>query len=419
MSKTKQNIIYLDNNGTTKLCKEGKDAMLKWLDACSNPSANSVLANQAKKLISDTKKYVLTHCGTSSKDYTVIFTSGASESNSFILRSISDSYKFHTKKVPHIITSAIEHNSILECCKSLVDTKRAMVTYIQPNAYGCILPTSITKAIKDNTALISIMNANNEIGSINNIKQIGEIAHSHNIPFHTDAVQTFGKYKIQLKTQNIDALSMSFHKLYGPMGLGMLILKNELISGYELKSQIAGSQQDNLRGGTENVPAIACAMVCMKCVFKSRTTKNDRLLSKKIKIIEGISKHIKLGDYKSYFGNTSPDRNEFIILGPNHTGSNSLPNTLLISFVKNTPGPPFCNVKLKRALDAKKIVVSIGSACSTANPNASHVLCAIKAPLKIKQGVIRVSVSDSTTNEEIDVFLKALIPNVNKQLSMS
>lgn len=411
-------MIYLDNNGTTKLCKEGKNEMMKWLDVCSNPSSGSAIAVKTKKAIDHARKYILTHCGTNDSEYSVIFNSGASESNSFILRSISDAYKIHTNKIPHIITSTIEHNSILDCCKSLEDNKRAVITYIQPNAYGCISPASIAAAIKDNTALVTIMHANNEIGSINNIKRIGEVANSRNIPFHTDAVQTFGKYRIKVKEHNIDALSMSFHKLYGPMGLGMLIIKNDLITGYDLKSQISGTQQSNLRGGTENVPAILSAVVCMKCVFRDRDNKNRLLLAKKIKIIDGISAHIRLGEYKSYFNNQLPTVNEFIVLGPDHKEYNSLPNTLLLSFVKNTPGPPFCNGKLKKALDKKKIIVSIGSACATANPNASHVLTAIKAPLRIKQGVIRISMSDSSTDKEINTFINTIVPLANKQLNM-
>ena len=403
-------IIYLDNNATTKLCKQSKDKIIAWLCCCSNPSSDSKITLKTKDMIEKTKNYILKHNGISN-NYTVIITSGASESNSLIIKSISESYKRHKNKLPHIIVSAIEHKSILQCCNILSSDGLIALTIVEPNAYGYISYKDIENSITENTALISIMYANNEIGSINDVKKIGELAHRHAIPFHTDAVQAYGKYKINIQDSNIDILTMSFHKIYGPMGLGLLIINNQLISGYQLKGQISGTQQMELRGGTENVPAIAGIIPAIKDTFTNRLSKNTKMLKQKKKIIAGIEKTIHRGDYKNYFGNSFPLDNEFIVMGNPDIDNNMLPNTLLLSFVKNRK-KPFCNVNLKKALNNKNIIISIGSACSTKDPDASHVLVAIKAPLIIKQGIIRISLSDNTTDKDIDFFIKELSKSV-------
>lgn len=404
-------VIYLDNNATTKLCKKAKEAMLLWLESKSNPSADSIIANQSKILLKRSRNFVKSHCG--AKDFTVVFTSGASESNCFILRACVEAYRKHKNKTPHIITSATEHKSITKCCTSLRDNNKADITFIQPNAYGCILPELIAKSIRPNTALISIMYANNELGCINDVKRIGEIAHEKNIPFHTDATQSFGKFKMHMNRDNIDALSMSFHKLYGPMGLGMLIIKDSFVKGYGLCGQISGTQQDELRGGTENIPSIAGGIAAIRHTFSNRLNKNKKLFKMRTRIVDNISKQIPRGYYKTYFSQNPSNRNEFLTLGPE---KNVLPNTLLLSFVKNI-GKPFCNVKLKKELNKKNIIISVGSACSTSSTKASHVLRAIKTPPVVFKGVIRISLCDENTLKEIDVFVRELVKSVKKQFS--
>lgn len=421
------NVIYLDNNGTTKLCKEAKREMIRWLESRANPSSDSILSKKSKELINCAHRFMLKHCSVPANKYTVIFTSGASESNCLILRSVVDAYQNHVNKKPHIITSATEHKSIIKCCNSLSENNRANITFIEPNAYGCIDAALIKRAITPNTALISIMAANNELGCINDIQTIGKISHDNKIPFHTDAVQLFGKYKIPLIKNKIDALSMSFHKLYGPMGFGMLIINNELIDGYGLKGQISGTQQKALRGGTENVPAIAGAVASIRSVFTNRELKNKKMILLKKKIIFELERVIPQGTYKSYFSKKKQTRNEFIVLGPISNNStkkpNILPNTLMLSFAKNVSfskekNKPFCNIDLKKCLNRKNIIVSIGSACSTSDSKASHVLYAIKAPEIIRHGVIRISLSDDTTEKEINTFIKVLILCIKKQMPL-
>ncbi len=405
MRPSKASVIYLDNNGTTQICEQSKKAMIGWLSSRSNPSADSVLARRARQMVEDAKKYILRHCGV--RNYSVVFTSGASESNCLILKSVAESYFLQTNTIPHIITSATEHKSILQCCADLAEQRRAYITYISPNCYGMINPALVKRAIRPNTALISIMAANNEIGCINDIAAISKVAISAKVPFHTDAVQLFGKKKIPMK--NIAAMSMSFHKLYGPMGIGMLLISKNLIKGYKLTGQIAGSQQNGMRGGTENIPAIAGVVASIQCTFTNRAKKNAYMCMLKKRLISGLEKKIPRGDYLDYF-KTIPSRNEFVIIGPQHAGNcasmHALPNTLLLSFAKNDG--KFCNTRLKKDLDKKRIVVSVGSACSTSDAKASHVLRAIRAPPVIKRGIIRISLSDSTTAREIDTAANAI-----------
>lgn len=402
-------IIYLDNNATTIICPEAEAAYKKWIK-CYNPSSASRVSQGAKSMMDSVRNAILAHCGTDSNIYTVIFTSGATESNCFILRSCAESYRKIRQTKPHIIISSIEHHSIMECAAALEDSGYADITRISPNMYGCILADDVAKCIKPTTCLISIMYANNEVGSINNIQRIGELAHEHKIPMHTDAVQIFGKYPIVLEKNNIDAMSVSFHKLYGPKGIGLMILKNELIKGYELKGQICGSQEQGLRGGTENLPAIASGFEAMKCNFRNRKAKNRRLLKMREFMLDKLSSSdlIKPGVYSEYLNEkfVSALKNaELVILGPPREKiSHYLPNTVLLSIAK--PGKEFCNVKFKEDLDKVGIVVSITSACLTSSETASHVLTAMGAPKIIKRGVLRISMGDTNTMDEIKTFVK-------------
>jgi cysteine desulfurase len=414
-------IIYLDNNGTTIICPEAANAYTKWLK-CYNASSSSVVAKSAIHMMDIAKKYILKHCGVDSKKYTAIFTSGATESNCFIIRSTVEAYNKLRKIKPHLIISSIEHHSILECAKSVEEAGYAEVSKVEPNMYGNILAEDVEKLIKPNTCLISIMYANNEIGAINNIPKIGELAHKYKLPLHTDAVQLFGKYPINLEKSNIDALSASFHKLYGPKGIGLLIINNNLIDGYQLQGQICGSQQGGLRGGTENLPAIASSVECMKANFKNRKIKNAKLLKMRNYIIDEINKSefIKIGDYSSYLGDPVLGKhtiNEIVILGPPVDKPNYyLPNTLLMSVVKHK-GKDFCNVNFKKELDLKGVVISIASACLTGSDKASHVLSAIGAPPIIKRGTLRVSMGDFNTMDEIKIFVKKFLDLLKVHLS--
>lgn len=412
-------VIYVDNNGTTLISDKAKNTYIEWL-SCYNPSTDSKISKSASKIIEKSSDYILNLCNTSTADYTVIYTSGASESNCLAIRSCVKAFKnkleeYDTDILPHVIVSSLEHNATMSCIKDLVDTGMIEVSYIKPSKYGNILSKDVEKEIKDSTCLVSIMSANNEIPVINNIKKISDICHKYSKPLHTDAVQVFGKYKIDLVKNGIDMLSASSHKFYGPKGVGLLILSNKLIKGYNLKAEINGSQQYNLRGGTENVPAIASTMVALKDVHNKRDEKNKKLLRLREYFLKEVSKIIPMEKYETYLEDIEHKNLELVSLGPpDNKREFILPNTILIAVCKNK-GKPFCNVNLKKYLDSKGIIVSIGSACNTNKKKSSHVLDSIGAPSVIKRGVIRISFGDKNTLKEVKILVKEFINGIYKQ----
>ena len=406
------NVIYLDNNGTTLICKPAAEAFNKWIK-CYNVSTNNKLAKPGAKMIDNARHMILSHCGVSLATHTAIFTSGASESNCFIIRACVEAVRKklrekHSHVVPHVILSSMEHNASMSCVKDLVDSGYIEASFVKPTIYGNILSKDVKAALQPNTCLVSIIHANNEVPVINNIAEIAKVVHASNVPLHTDAVQLFGKYRIDMKKNDIDVLSASAHKLYGPKGIGLLVVKNELIEGYGLKAEINGSQQNGLRGGTENVPAVASFVAAIKYTFSGRKRKNKRLFALRDKFLKEIVKHFKMVDYKTYLDkSTKHDDLELVSLGPPADKKGFiLCNTLLIAVCKNK-GKPFCNVDLKKALEKKKCIVSIGSACNTHSKKASHVMDSIGAPPVVRRGVIRISFGDSNTLTEVLNFVKA------------
>jgi cysteine desulfurase len=420
--KSCQNIVYFDNNSTTLINVQAKKIHSEWLE-CYNASSDSKIAKPAKQQLERATDAILAHCGVSTATHTALFTSGATESNCLIIKSCVKSYKRKliekgSELRPHIITSALEHHSIMECLHDLTECGDIDVSYIEPTIYGNILPEDVKSAIQPNTCLITIMFANNELPVINNLSEIGEIAHERRIPVHSDCVQVFGKYKINMDTHNLDALSASAHKFYGPKGVGLLIISNKLIEGYGLTAEIHGSQQYGLRGGTENIAGISSMMVALKSAFNNRHEKNKKLYKLRDYMLAKLANIFHFGTYLNYL--TDKDTKnpvEMVSLGPPDKNKGFiLPNTILLAIAKNT-GKPFCNVDLKKSLDARNIIVSIGSACLTKSKSASHVLNAIGAPPVIKRGVIRISFGDLNTNEEVNKFCKIFKECVLKQCS--
>jgi len=234
---------------------------------------------------------------------------------------------------------------------------------------------------------------------------------------HSDCVQIFGKSRINIAEFNIDALSASAHKFYGPKGVGILIINNDLIDGYKLTAEINGTQQGGLRGGTENVPGVISCMAAIKHTFKRRKQKNKKLRLLRDTLLEKLASLYPLVPYEAYLDFDKKERAdvEFVSLGPpNKMKPYILPNTVLLSICKNK-GKPFCNIDLKHHLDNKNIIISVGSACNTKSKSSSHVLDAIGAPDVIKRGVIRISFNDQNTKKEINTFIDALDIAIKEQ----
>lgn len=407
-------VIYLDNNATTiDMAKSVRDKLEKYL-LTLNPATDSVKLDALKKQIEKAKLDIHKHCGTTPETYYLIFTSGASESNGTILRSVANAYKVNTGKVGHIISSAVEHNSILQCLEDMKREGATTYSLVQPNIYGTVNVGDVEKEVKTclgrgvGISMITIMGANNETGSINNIRELADMAFKYKIPFHSDLVQAFGKFKISLPENHITAISASMHKLYGPRKTGILMINRQLVEGYKLSGLIPGSQQFGFRGGTEDPASILATAQCIYETFKDRDKKNEKLRAFRSYIISEFGKRYPIARYESFLQEEKKHALiELVILGPEDP-MRVLPNTILLSVTKNK-GEMFCNVKFKKELDKENIIVSIGSACNTSNPKASHVLYAISAPQIIKKGVIRISLGDYNTKPEIDQFIKKFL----------
>jgi len=397
--------IYFDNNGTTFPPKQVQDAMI---EATQWGNASTAYAKEGKQLLQRFKRKVLSRVG--NKNSEVIVTSGASESINLFLRSMAE---IHPGS--HFIISAVEHNTTIKCAQSLAKNTKinVKVSWVKPRADGCIHLADIRKLVRKNTKVIAVMHINNETGAINNISAIQKFCRTRKIAYLADTVQSFGKYKLP----DLDACTASFHKMYGPQGVGVLIIDKKLLhQGFP--AQICGSQNQGLRGGTENLPGIAGALKAMELTFRNREAKNRKLAKMKLRILNHLRKYFEEEKFSKYVGKNSQFRGfthdwSFLQVGDE---KNKAPNVVLLSFNKSKSDPHhFCNVKLKKELLRQNVICSIGSACSTSKKGASHVLHAMKAPFIVRCGVIRVSLGDYNTLKQCDTFCRILIQAIYHQ----
>lgn len=375
-------LIYLDHAATTAVHPDVLKEMLPYFtDKFGNPSSVYGFAANNKNKLTEARETIAGALG--AKPEEIYFTAGGSESDNWALKCTAEAYGVHGG---HIITTKIEHHAILHTCKYL-QNRGYDVTYLDVDENGLVDLNTLEAAIRPDTFLITIMFANNEIGTIEPIKEIGEIAHRHGILFHTDAVQAFGQIPIHVDEMNIDMLSASGHKFNGPKGIGFLYIKK----GLKLKSFIHGGQQERgRRAGTENVPGIvgiakACeiAMAEMEKRMKKETELRDYL-------IERILKEIP---YTRLNGHSKK----------------RLPNNVNISF-QFVEGESILIM-----LDMAGICASSGSACTSGSVDPSHVLLAIGLPHEIAHGSLRLTIGYENTKEEMDTVvdnLKRIITNL-------
>lgn len=417
-------MIYLDNNATTMMHPDAISKMTFWCNR-GNPSSGYMSAKAARAMMDELKSTTgslvgVNVCCKEPRDggkkvinnmYKIILCSGASEANTTAVMSIVNSYKLLTKKTPHVISSAVEHKSIMLLLEHLQATNVIQLTLIDPTPTGHIRPSSIQDSILPNTCLICVMHSNNETGAINNVDEIADIAHKANVAFHCDTVQSYGK--VPFNASNIDSFTISYHKLGGPPGIGALAIKSALWEGYQLAPLIHGTQNEGLRGGTENLPGCGGALEGLKITFGGFKQKHEKVQGMKTYIMHELKSRIPCVLYKDY------------IKLPNFTGlvflcNDSpyyLPNTILVSLVKQT-GKLVCNVEMKNQLEAKGIIVSVGSACNTQSSKASHVIESMKADKFIKKGALRISLSYNNTMEECTTFIKEYLRVVAEQLQL-
>jgi cysteine desulfurase len=413
-------LIYLDNGASTFMPLEVKKAMIEWCNK-GNPSSGHNLARESRRMMTDFRAYIAKlckitvgeDCAVTDSKYEIVFTSGASESNCSLLHSVVTAYAKATGTIPHVIMSAIEHKSLLEMAHTYEREGIITATFISPTPSSHVLPRDIAAAVQPNTCLVCVMHANNETGAVNNIRAIGEVAHKHNIAFHCDTAQTFGKIAINPVEANIDSFCISFHKIHGPPGVGALVIKHKLLAGYKLAPYIFGTQNAGMRGGTENLPGIGASFTALKITTTNRLQKNNHLSQLRKYIITDISSRIPSRTYAAYTektnargGRSLPEMEIVFISGLGEDGC--LPNTILLSVVKRS-SPPICNSQLRKDLEAKGIIISIGSACNTSSPKASHVLYAIGADDLIRRGALRVTLGDDNTIDDAKCFVREFI----------
>lgn len=369
--------IYLDNNATTKCDLEVFNSMLPYLgEQFGNPSSVYSLGREVKEKVQEARRNISELIN--AKEEEIIFTSCASEANVCAIMSAVRSYPL--KK--HIITTKVEHASIMETMKYL-ESIGYQVTYLSVDYYGRISLEELEKEIRDDTCLIAIMMANNEIGNIYPVKEIGKIARKYHILFHCDAVQAVGKIPIDVSLMNIDTLSLAGHKIHAPKGIGVLYVKN----GIPFVPLIFGHQEKNRRGGTENAPYIIGLGKAVEIILRDQYQSNQKIE--------------KLRDYME--SEIKKEIEDVMIYGD---FENRLPNTSSIAFRDVDAN------QLMLLLESFDIFVSTGSACNSEIAEDSHVLVACGVDLE-QYSPIRVSLSKYNTKEEIDVFVKHLVQCVS------
>jgi cysteine desulfurase len=373
-------MIYLDNNATTPIHPKVKEKIVSFLDLFGNPSSAHQLGREVRYEIEQARTDIASYLGCNPDE--LIFTASGSEANNTILKSAINccGIACSISEKSHIISSKVEHPSVINSLKCL-EQQHVEVTYLDVDEFGMVNPEDVKNAIKPETKLISIMYANNEIGTIQPVEEIAKVAREAGVPFHTDAVQAIGKIPIDLKTLPVDYLSLSGHKIYAPKGVGVLFRRKgskdicPLISG--------GHQENNLRGGTENSIGIIALGEAFRQLAIDGEKDAERLLQLRKRLEDGVFntiEHVRL--------NGHPDKR--------------LAGTANFSFY-NIEGE---SILLR--LDLYGVAVSTGSACSTGSLEPSHVIMALDVDPEIAHSSVRFSIGRQNTEEDIDKTVEAL-----------
>lgn len=371
-------MIYADNAATTRLDTDALHAMLPWLqDEFGNPSQPYSFARAPRKVISDSRELIASCIGANADE--IYFTSGGTESDNWAILGTLD------RAEPHIITSKIEHHAVLNTCKYLEDCG-ANITYLDVDRKGIVLPKMLLDQISQRTNLVSIMFANNEIGTIEPISELASIAHENHSLFHTDAVQAVGHVPINVNSLKVDLLSASAHKFNGPKGIGFLYIRR----GTKMNPIVHGGKQERgMRSGTENVAAIVGMATALKknCDNLSATSQNLRKI-------------------KDIFLNTLEKNKVDFICNGDPTG---IPGNTSIS-VRGISGET-----LLHRLDLKKIAISTGSACDSGSTQISHVIKAIGVPNEYAEGTVRISFGCNNTIDDAVRIAEAIVDVLRKR----
>jgi cysteine desulfurase len=379
-------IIYMDHAATTYTKKEVVDAMIPYFtEHFGNPSSIYGIARESKNAVDTARAQVAKALGADPDE--IYFTSGGSESDNWAIKGVAWANR---KRGNHIITSQIEHHAVLHTCQFL-EKEGFVVTYLPVDQYGLVDPAELEKAITDKTIIISIMYANNEIGTIEPIAELGAIARKHKVYFHTDAVQAIGNVPIDVKAQNIDLLSLSVHKFYGPKGAGALYIKK----GVRIQNLIhGGGQERKRRAGTENLAGIVGMGKAIELATADIPGHNQKIQAMRDRLIKAVLEKIP------------------------HTRLNGHPE-------KRLPGNFNMSFEFIEGesmllwLDDEGICASTGSACTSGSLEPSHVLLATGLPVEVSHGSLRLTLGDVNTDEDVDTVLEVLPKVVSRLREMS
>jgi cysteine desulfurase len=379
-------IVYMDHSATTYTRKEVVDAMTPYfIEHFGNPSSIYSIAGDSKKAIDAARLQVAKALGAEPDE--IYFTSGGSESDNWAIKGVASA---SVAKGNHIITSSIEHHAVLHSCQFL-EKQGFTVTYLPVDEYGLVNPSDLEKAITDKTILITIMYANNEIGTIEPVAELGAIARKHKVPFHTDAVQVIGNLPVDVKAQNIDMLSLSAHKFYGPKGVGVLYIKK----GVKIDNLIhGGGQERRRRAGTENIAGIVGLGKAIELATADIAGHNVRIRAMRDRLLAGIIAKIPNSHLNGH-----PEKR--------------LPGNINISF-------EFIEGEgMLLWLDDAGICASTGSACTSGSLEPSHVLLATGLPVEISHGSLRLTLGNINTESDVDYVLEELPKIVLRLREMS
>ena len=378
--------VYADNAATTAVSKTALDAMMPYLtDYYGNPSSLYAFAQKAKEALEEARATVASIIGAEPRE--IYFTSGGSEADNQAIVSMAKFGALKGKK--HLISTKFEHHAVLHTLKAL-EKQGFEVTLLDVHEDGIVRLEDLEAAIREDTALVTIMFANNEIGTIQPIKEIGELCRSKGIPFHTDAVQAIGHIPVNVKEMNIDLLSMSGHKFHAPKGVGVLYAKR----GLPLFNIIeGGAQERGKRAGTENIPGIVALAAALKESVEHMEENTAKIIPMRDKLFAELSKipHSKI----------------------NGSLEHHVPGTVNMCF-EGIEGE-----SLLLLLDAKGICASSGSACTSGSLDPSHVLLSIGLPHEVAHGSLRLSIGEYNTMEEIDHIIESVPPVVEYLRSIS
>ena len=374
--------VYLDNAATTRLIPEVLNEMLPYMtDIYGNPSSPHYFGQQSAMAVDRARQQVASAINADPSE--IIFMSGGSEADNTAIRGIAERY---SKKGRHIITTAVEHHAVLHTCQ-LLEKQGYEVTYLPVDEYGMVTAEQVRDAMRDDTILVTIMFANNEVGTIMPIAEIGKLCRDRKVFFHTDAVQAVGHLPIDVQAMNIDMLSMSAHKFHGPKGIGALYVRKGIIVPALI---VGGAQERNRRAGTENVPGIVGMGKAIELACNDLEAKANKMMVLRDKLIREIP--LRIPEVKL-----------------NGHPTNRLPNNVNYS-IKYIEGE-----SILLMLDLNGIAASSGSACTSGSLDPSHVLLAMGLTHEVAHGSVRMTLCDDTTEEDIDYVLEVL-PKVAAKL---